>query len=227
LEAIDTLETHFMNTHQPLALANKATEALLQGLGITGMQTDAMRTLVTAADDGTEGYIVSRTVEKNQRPVAFVFAGKPPAADGAQIFFDVEHLRKSVNYHQFETGLAYPTYYKGLFPDLRRACTNAVRKARSAHLGVWAEDRTNAGFSVDNIEAITERHVVLPKLFRRLVEYLEGGGSVTGFKEFLAARAEDILIISKAHYTHFDTVVKVKGNTVRMTELPENLIFMT
>jgi hypothetical protein len=102
-----------------------------------------------------------------------------------------------------------------------------VRKARSAHLGVWAEDRTNAGFSVDNIEAITERHVILPKLFRRLVEYLEGGGSVTGFKEFLAARAEDILIISKAHYTHFDTVVKVKGNTVRMTELPENLIFMT
>lgn len=227
LEAIDTLETHFMNTHQPLALANKATKTLLQQLGITGVQTDALRTMVTAADDGTEGYIISRAVEKNHRPVAFVFAGKPPLADGSKIFLDVKQLQKSVNYHQLETGLAYPTYYKGLFPDLRKACTDAVDKARAAHLGVWVLDHTKTGFAVDDMAAITDNHVILPKLFRRLVEYLQGGGPVAGFKEFLEARAEDILIISTAHYTHFDTVVEVEGNTVRMTEPPENLIFMT
>ncbi|MFN8493782.1 MAG: hypothetical protein U0350_39635 [Caldilineaceae bacterium] len=226
LEAIDTLETHFMNTHQPLALANKATEALLHGLGITGLETDALRTQVTAAVDGTEGYIISRSVEKNHRPVAFVFAGKPPVADGAKFFLDVAHLRKSVNYQQLETGLAYPTYYQGLFPDLRKACTNAVHKARAEHLGLWAEDRTNTGFTVDGLAAITERNVILPKLFRRLVEYLQGGGTVGVFKEYMEARAEAIFIISTAHYTHFDTILEVAGETVRMTEPPENLLFI-
>ena len=226
LEAIDTLETHFMNTHQPLALADKATAALLQALGITQIETNALRTEVTAANDGVEGYIVTRAVEKNHRPVAFAFAGEPTVADGSKIYFDEAHLQKSANYHQLVTGLAYPTYYQGLYSDLRKTCTQAAQQARTAHLGVWAEDCTNTGCTIDSLETITERCVLLPKLFRRLVEYLQGGGSVEGFRENMVARAEDILIISTAHYTHFDTVIEVKDHTVRMTEPPENLIFM-
>jgi hypothetical protein len=38
LDAIDTLETHFRNTHQPLTLATKALDFLLQRLGITGVE---------------------------------------------------------------------------------------------------------------------------------------------------------------------------------------------
>lgn len=227
LEAIDTLETHFNNLHQPLALANQALESLLRYLGIVNVEIDALLTTVTAAQDGAEGYIVSRAVEKNHRPVAFAFAGKPPAADGSEIFLDAALLRTSVNYHQLATGLAYPTYYKGLFSELRRECTSAVRKARAACLGVWAEDCTNTGCSVDSIAAITDRCVILPKLFRRLAEYLQGGGSVAGFKQFLEARAEEILIISRGHVTHFDTVVKVKNSRVWLTEPPENLLFLT
>ena len=67
--------------------------------------------------------------------------------------------------------------------------------------------------------------MILPKLFRRLAEYLEAGGTVAGFKEFLAERAEEIIIISTAHPTHLDTVVEVRGDVVRMTQPPENLIF--
>lgn len=227
LEAIDTLETHFMNTHQPLALADKATAALLQALGITQIATNALRTAVTAANDGVEGYIVTRAVEKNHRPVAFAFAGKPTVADGSRIFFDEAHLQKSANYQQLATGLAYPTYYRGLYPDLRKTCTAAVQQARTAHLGVWAEDCTNTGCTIDSLEVITERCVILPKLFRRLVEYLQGGGAVAGFKEYLEARAEDIFIIPTAHYTHFDTIVTVEDHTLRMLEPPESLIFMT
>lgn len=224
LEAIDTLETHYRNTHQPLTLATKALDFLLHDLGITGVQWDTLRTIITAANDGTAGYIITRTVEPNRRPVAFVYAGSPPEADGSQIFLEADRVRQSLNYQLLETGLAYPTYYQGLFPDLRRALTEAVSYARQAN-GIWAEDRTNAGFEVTGLESISQEHVILPKLFRRLAEYLEGGGSVAGFKEFLAARAEGVFIISSAHFTHFDTVVEVGGNSVKMTEPPENLIF--
>ncbi len=225
LEAIDTLETHYRHTHQPLKLATGALEHLLEGLGITGVEWNEARTKVTAASDGTEGYIISRAVEKNGRPVSFVYTGTPPIEDGSEIFLDVERMGRSLNHRALEEGVAYPTYYKGLFHDLRKALTEAVGRAREAKRGVWAEDRTNTGFEVEGLGSITDEHVILPKLFRRLAEYLEGGGSVAGFREFLKAKGEEIIVISTVHPTHFDTVVEVEGDTVRMTEPPENLIF--
>jgi hypothetical protein len=122
-------------------------------------------------------------------------------------------------------GLAYPTYYKGLFSDLREACTEAVADARGYRRELWADDRTTSGFDVQGIADLTDRHVILPKLFRRLAEFLGDGGSVSGFKTFLANRLEGVTIISRAHFTHLDTVVEVSGSTVRMTEPPENLMF--
>jgi hypothetical protein len=197
----------------------------LEGLGITDVEWNETRTTVTAANDGTEGYILSRAVEEYGRPVAFVYTGTSPEEDGSEIFLDADRVRQSLNHRALEEGLAYPTYYKGLFHDLREALTKAVSHAREAQLGVWAEDRTNAGFEVEGLRSITDEHVVLPKLFRRLAEYLEVGGSVAGFEEFLEARDEEVIVISTVHPTHFDTVVEVEGNTVRMTEPPENLLF--
>jgi endonuclease YncB( thermonuclease family) len=227
LEAIDTLETHYNNQHQPLALADQALEFLLQRLGITGMQTDALWTSVTAGKDGIEGYILTRTTDKYGRPIAFIYSGTPLEQNGANIFLNSERLRESVNYQSLRAGLAYPTYYKGLFHDLRKACTEAVDKARSEHLGIWAQDCTNSGLSFDGLESITERNVILPKLFRRLVEFLEGcGESLEGFVQWLESRDESVFVISKAHFTHFDTLVEVIRNRVKLLEPPENLIFM-
>jgi hypothetical protein len=36
----------------------------------------------------------------------------------------------------------------------------------------------------------------------------------------LEVRDEEVIVISTVHPTHFDTVVEVEGNTVRMTEPP-------
>lgn len=77
----------------------------------------------------------------------------------------------------------------------------------------------------EGLESITDEHVILPKLFRRLAEYLEGGGPVAGSEGFLEAKDEEVIVVSTVHPTHFDTVVEVEGYTVRMTEPPENLIF--
>lgn len=224
-EAIDTLETHYEDTHQPLELATGALEHLLEGLGITDVEWNETRTRVTAANDDTKGYILSRAVEDYGRPVAFVYAGDLPEADGSEVFLDVDRMRESLNHRALEDGVAYPTYYEGLFHDLREAMTQTVGRARQAGRGVWAVDRTNSGFEVDGLASIADEHVVMPKLFRRLVEYLKGGGSVAGFEEFLKAKDEEIIVIPTVNPTHFDTVVKVEGDTVRLTELPENLLF--
>jgi hypothetical protein len=132
----------------------------------------------------------------------------------------VERMHQSLNYLLVEEGLAYPTYYEGLFHDLRDALTEEAGRARKAERGIWAEDRTNEGFAVEGLASITDEHMILLKLFRRLTEYLEEGGLISGFKEWLKAREERILVLSIRNITHLDNVVNVDGDTVTMTELP-------
>lgn len=225
LEAIDTLETHYKRWHQPLGLALGALEFLLDELNITNVRWNEARTKIVSANDGTRGYIIARAVERNHRPISFVFSGEAPENDGDYIEFYADRLAESLNYKSVEAGMAYPTYYQGLFPDLRLALTQAAGNARTANRGVWAEDKTTSGFDVPNLAAVVNDHVILPKLFRRLAEFLEGGGSVTDFKDYLARLREPMTIVSTTHFTHFDTVIEVNGNNVRMTEPPENLVF--
>jgi hypothetical protein len=225
LEAIDTLETHYNGLHQPKTLAVKALDFLLHHLQITGVQFDALMRTVTAADDGKPGYILSREAEDFGRPVAFAFSGDPPEDDGASVFVTAERIKGSVNYLQLLEGLAYPTYYTGLFSDLRREMTKAVETARAAYKEIWAVDVTNTLFDVPDLQAVTDTHVILPKLFRRLADYLDGGGSAVGFKAFLAAREDEVTVISSTHFTHFDTLVDEAGSSIRLTERPENLMF--
>jgi endonuclease YncB( thermonuclease family) len=102
IEGIDTLETHFTphsggspSLHQPLSLARAATDALLEFVGITNVVWDQPRRNVLSANDGTSGYILARSVERNGRPVAFVFAGNSSKPDGASVFLDQTLLRES------------------------------------------------------------------------------------------------------------------------------------
>lgn len=228
IEAIDTLETHYSlksgpTVHQPPAHAESARSALLDFLGIRNVVWGADGK-VASADDGTRGYILARAFEKNGRLVSFVFAGDPPGAGEA--FLDVPRLRTSYNFMAIAKGLAYPTFYHGLFADLRKELALAAADARAARLGVYADDRTGAGFAVNALSDITETHVILPKLFRRLAEYVAVHGNAAGFKAALEQAREPVLDLrNDANFTHFDTFVTESGTKITLTRNPEELVF--
>lgn len=229
MEAIDALETHFRGVHQPLKLARKATNFLLSSLGIDDVVWDKAQSEILYAEDGIEGYILSRATEGNRRPVAFVFAGSARARNGSEVFLDGELIKKSLNYRLITKGLVYPTYYNGLFGELRLEFTESMQKAKSDGLGIWQHDKTVSGFSPD-LDNLTEHTVIMPKLFRRIVEYTSSASSAVknagGLKEFLAARCEPLAKIPQVDFTRFDSVVETKGDLVRLNESPENLIFL-
>ncbi len=233
IEAIDTLETHFTpkgssgTFQQPSKLADEAVNALLNFTGITDIRWTANRRTVASAKDGTRGYILSREVEKFGRPVSFLFAGDPPEADGAQVMLKPDRLRDSYNFLAIQSGLAYATFYTGLFADLRQAITDAVKDARTKAKGLYALDVTNTGFEVETIADITDKFVILPKLFRRLSEYISKTGSAAGFKEALSMAQEPVLDLRTSNFTHFDTFIEQDpGSThISMTRLPEELVF--
>ncbi|MEI6103409.1 MAG: hypothetical protein WCP70_05645 [Methanothrix sp.] len=226
IEAVDALETHYQGVCQPQQPAQAATSYLLSQLGINEVVWDETHSTVIKAQDGTDGFILARSTESYRRPVAFVFAGNTEERDGAEITLNESILKESYNYHLLAQGLAYPMYYNGLFSDLRLPLTQAVTNARAEGKGLWPNDRTTRGFSVSSLTAITEEVAILPKLFRRIVDYMGEGGRIDGFKEHLQKGCEPLVRIQQVHFTRLDAVVDVRGEKVRLAELPENLIFM-
>jgi hypothetical protein len=226
IEAVDALETHYQGFCQPERPARAAARYLLSQLGINEVVWNETHSTVIKAQDGTEGYILARSTESNRRPVAFVFAGATEEKDGTEIVLDESILIESLNYRLLARGLAYPMYYNGLFSDLRIPLTKAVASARAEGKGFWPYDRTTLGFSVSDLKAITEEVAVLPKLFRRIVDYMGAGGRIDGFKEHLQKGCEPLVRISQVHFTRLDAIVDVRGVKVRLAESPENLIFM-
>ena len=226
IEAVDSLETHYQGVCQPQRPARAATRFLLSQLGINEVVWDETQSTVVKAQDGTQGYILARSTESYRRPVAFVFAGETEERDGAEITLDGSILKESLNYRLLASGLAYPMYYNGLFSDLRLLLTKAATSARSEGKGLWPYDMTTRGFSVSSLKAITEEVAILPKLFRRIVDYMGEGGKIDGFKEHLQKGCEPLVRIQQVHFTRLDVIVDVRGEKVRLAEAPENLIFM-
>jgi hypothetical protein len=136
---------------------------------------------------------------------------------------------KSVNHRLLAEGLVYPRFYSQLYPDLRAELTTASQAARTAGGGIWAGDATTDGATVTAAADLDEKLMILPKLFRRLVDYLalgNGDPSLDGFTTFLAARNDRLFVISEAHATGLDTITTVTGQTVTLTHPPEDLIFI-
>lgn len=225
-EAIDALETHYGGHHQPKELALAAREELIAKLGIKDVEWNEKQTKVISAKDGTKGFILARVVESHRRPVAFVFAGGIKKKDGAEIRLDQEMVKKSVNYHLIKEGLAFPTYYTGLFPDLRDEFTVAVQKAREEKNGIWAQDKTNTGVILKDLEGVSNHDVILPKLFRRIVAFMGHGGQIDKFKEYLKEQNDQLTILPETHFTRLDVIVEIEGDKVRLTKKPEELVFL-
>jgi endonuclease YncB( thermonuclease family) len=231
LDAIDALETHYaptggMRVHQPLALARQAAAELLRWLGFKNVQRDVEK-VVSAEPTELSGFLLTRTADLYGRCVALIGRGDAPAPSGTQVRVNVAHLRRTANFRLISTGLAYPTYYLNLFPDLRRALTAEVQRARSGR-GLWPQDRTEKGVEVGGLETLTDSAVILPKLFRRLVDYLDlntGEPSLDGFAAYLTQRDDRVLVLPEGDFTSFDTVVRVDGPQIRLITAPENLVF--
>jgi endonuclease YncB( thermonuclease family) len=236
LDAIDALETHYTPPsapapwHQAAGLGQGAASALLDLLGFTDVQRDA-HGIVTAAEPATRpGYILTRFADKYGRAVAFAFAGGREGGTDAPVFLEVDELRRSLNHRLLADGWVYPTFYSKLYVDLRAALAATAVDAREAKSGVWADDATLSGATVTSRPQLQDELVLLPKLFRRLAEYLTldepDSVDLAGFAAFLAAKDDRLFTVPAGQATGFDTLVHVEGQTVTLTLPPEQIVFV-
>jgi hypothetical protein len=94
-------------------------------------------------------------------------------------------------------------------------------------LGLYPRDKTNIGLAITATAVLTDQEPLFPRLFRRLAEFLEGDPPLLdGFLTFLAARNDRVIVQSPVNETGFDNLVAVNGQSVRLIEPPENLVFI-
>jgi endonuclease YncB( thermonuclease family) len=232
LEAIDALETHFADSHQELAGANAARDALLAALGFTGVVffADLPNKIESADQDRVRGHALSNGIDANGRMVGFVYPGDAAEPDGEVVFLEPARADASVNARLLSDGLVYPAFYTTLPAQLRRRCTEHSQAARVAGLGLWPRSTADpdGAAQVAGLEQL-EQLVLWPKLFRRIVPYLATGAEdFDGFDGWLradpVARDDELFLLDRLEPGNLHDIISAAGDTIQLTVWPEDFI---
>jgi hypothetical protein len=265
-------EPPYMSLSQPAAMAKGAAEYFMKLLGISEVKwrNSARGSYITEArmtvgshtavikekgKDGVPGFIVTGDIEKNGRPISWVFPGDIAIKDGAAISTDqlAEIADKSANYELLRSGMIYPLYYMTLAGKLRRKLDEAVQTAQAnAKLSsgtlqnnIWQLDRSTTGVTLATLKAITDDNVVYPDLFRRILRHYQimqmnaywaalrsGATSVTAPTSFELSKLFDganpyVFVISDQDFVRLADVFEINGDSLRMKKSPADLVFLS
>ncbi|MCB9450936.1 MAG: hypothetical protein H6672_05820 [Anaerolineaceae bacterium] len=252
------------NHRQPHHLGEVATDTFLAFMGVTevkwkswGRNTwiDEARisgTLVKdKLGDAIPGYIITDDVERNGRPLGWVFAGNPPFADGTPLTKHQvgELVSASANAHLLQRGTVYPFFYMSLPGAIRIPLMEAARQAQQNpdQEDVWLHDHTDQGVDVASLTSLYDNTVVYPYLFRRIVRQWYGK-TMNRFWDSLRDQhdalpdGEDlgldldgffedgdpwIFVISQQDFLHLSDILDVTRTSLKLHVYPYDIVFLS
>lgn len=219
--------------NQPLELgAHAARDELLNWLGFTSVTQGADEKVTASTPQTVPGYILASGADTFGRCIAMVGRGPlpPDTKDGERVNVDVNMVNQTANHHLLSRGLVYPTFYSNLPKDLRLDMADTARQARTAAVlgSVWAKDATRSGATITGLSSITSDLVILPKLFRRLADYIRlFGPSLNCFPAYLAGEGEEFHVPEQQDSIKgLQHIVTVTNNTVKLTRDIEDIVLV-
>lgn len=193
--------------HQPEAIGRMATDKFMQLLGVkqTEWKSWGKNTWINRAcmardgadvwisdklQDALPGYIVTSEIEKNGRPLAWVFPGDTETADGTALTKTqlAERLKQSVNYQLLKAGFVYPYFFMTLAGCLRdiliagtKLAQTSAKRSRTTFEknpakmpekvpNLWFYDRTDVGVQISDLQQVVEEMEIYPYVFRKLAK---------------------------------------------------------
>jgi endonuclease YncB( thermonuclease family) len=237
LAGVDALEIAYIprgsgtSWHQPTELASAAAAGLATALGFDRVVRADGGPVVSSVPQAVAGHVLALGADVHGRVIGFGFpARRRGIADLSQVPLDAAGVRDSVNWMLVRQGLAYPVGFGRLRPEVRAELVAAAVHAGRQQRGVWPHDVTYRGFRLADREQLQDVLVLLPRLFRRLADYLDlegpDGVNLSGFPAYLAARADRVVVLPEGWVTGFETVVEIRQQEVRVTVAAERVVFL-
>lgn len=232
-EGIDALETHFQGTHQNLAWAIAARDAVLDaaGFGTVEFWEDLPYKVQSVEHHPRPGYILANTLDGHGRIIAFVYTGTTSLMDGAEVWLDIPTLKTSINAELIASGLVYPAFYTTLPIELQEVLATSTRQARNQQLGLWptATATPTTPAPITDLGTLQEL-VIWPKLFRRLASYFSAGNtSLANFETWLRADVrdrDDRVLLPNRELGNMHDLIAIDGDQLTMVHLPEEVIIL-
>ncbi|MEM6283658.1 MAG: hypothetical protein AAF787_15810 [Chloroflexota bacterium] len=256
------------NHRQPHHLGEAATNTFLRNIGYTDIEwkswgrntwidratlntTTGPVSITDKYGDALPGYIITRDIERNGRPIGWVYTGTPPANDGAQLTPQEvgELMPQSENYRLVKQGVVYPFFYMTLPAAMRKPIYEAAEQAQVAggEAGcVWPHDNTINGVDLPDLPALHDEHAIYPYLFRRIVrqwygktlmqfwEALRRGDDMPSFDDrsldldgFFDETNPWLFVISEQDFVRLSDVLEVEKNRLKLRVYPYDLIFLS
>ncbi len=174
-EAIDAPEVHYGTFAQPMG--DWARNAMLDRLGFTQYSFGGKsgNLVLSSSPESIPGYILTKGVDANGRPICYVL----PETDDFNLsqtrwhFVGRSILQRTLNWFLLEQGYAYYTAYTSTPALHRRLLGKIAGNARAKNLGIWQTDDTQLFVLEDQNSIGPEGNLILPKLFRRCIDYLK------------------------------------------------------
>ncbi|MEW6401250.1 MAG: thermonuclease family protein [Chloroflexota bacterium] len=224
IESIDALETHYEGYHQPRPFAIAALESLLELLGIHSVVYSLGVTQIVEAADAKPGFIASATTDRFGRPVSYVFPKKAPLKDGAVMDSSELPVEDSINFQLAREGLVYPTFYSSTDRVFAEKIRAVVSRARKTKRGIWSIDRTS-GFSLWDVRTLQEDILILPKLFRRLVSFIDCYADYDKLEEFMRKQRDNLVLWDGTKKRSLADLMKFSGRRIEMKTPVEDILF--
>jgi endonuclease YncB( thermonuclease family) len=232
-EGIDTLETHFSNTHQNLSFANAAREYNLAQLGFSNVQffADLPNVVQSVDKNPLPGYVLANGIEANGRMLGLVFSGASTRRDGEKVLVTNAILDQSVNAKLVVAGLAYVEPYDTMPMSLVRHLRTRIHAARNANKGLWPSESVSTG-SAALIQSLADVQALImwPKLFRRLATYFAEGHTGLGqfdawIRDDLVGR-DDTLRLPDGEKGNMHDTYLIDNDTLQLQFRPEDLLIL-
>jgi endonuclease YncB( thermonuclease family) len=231
-EGIDAPELHYGGTRQPMGRESR--DRLLEWMGFRNVRYQEL-TVSGSSPERVRGAIMSSMVERNGRPVAYVFGNAEATGlkDGSSIRVDDTRLRLTLNALSLEKGMSYFTVYNSMPQAQINTFKALANKARTSKLGIWARDKTSE-FTLENSGSINDTgQLILPKLFRRATDYLNAkrkNRTNASFKNWLiesrnTPNPQDGLLLEQGNKKRLSDLIEENGSRVRFKADTLELVF--
>ncbi|MGB8982920.1 MAG: hypothetical protein WCC12_13685 [Anaerolineales bacterium] len=224
IEAIDAMETHYDGYHQPRPFALAALESLLELLGITSVIYSIGVTQIVEAADGKPGFIASGTTDRFGRPVSYVFPKKAKLIDGAVMDSSELPVEDSLNFQLAREGLVYPTFYTTTDRVFAEKIRAVVARARKTTRGLWSIDRTS-DFSLWDVRTLQEDILIMPKLFRRLVAFMDCYADYAQLETFMRKQRDNLQLWDGTKKRSLADLMTFSGRRMQMKTPVEDILF--